>query len=76
MTPTPKPSSKSKLSLDFLLNSDHASRVAALNLDTDEDIRWRELVDKEWGTWNTDKLCTRWDALKAKVGASGTHRGE
>ena len=73
---TQRSSSRSKLSLDYLFHSDHAFRVASLNLEKDEDIWWSELIDEEWDRWNTDKLRERWAALRAKVGASATHRGE
>ena len=53
---TPKPSSKSKLLLDYLFDFDHVFRVASLKLKKDEDIQWSELIDKEWHRWNANKL--------------------
>ena len=56
--------------------SDHIFRVASLNLDVEEDIRWGELIDAGWNKWTAQKLEERWAALKSKVGTSATHRGE
>ena len=63
------------LSRDYLIHSNHASRVASLNLDTEDDIPWSELIDEGWNRWTAAKLRTRWAALKAKAGVSATHRG-
>jgi len=60
----------------YLNWSDHISRVASLDLDAEEDIRWGELIDADWNKWTAPKLEERWAALKSKVGASATHRGE
>ena len=76
MTQTPRSSLISKLLLDYQFHSDHVPRIASLNLNTDKDIQWSELVNEEWGTWNTDKLRERWAALKARVSMSATHSGE
>ena len=56
--------------------SDHIFRVASLNLDAEEDIRWGELIDAGWNKWTAQKLEERWAALKSKVGTSATHRSE
>ena len=56
--------------------SDHIFRVASLNLDVEEDIRWGELIDAGWNKWTAQKLEERWAALKSKVGASAMHRSE
>ena len=56
--------------------SDHISRVASLDLNAEEDIRWGELIDENWNKWTANKLEERWAALKSKVGASATHHGE
>ena len=56
--------------------SNHIFRVASLDLDAEEDIRWSELIDAGWDKWTAQKLEQRWTALKSKVSASATHRGE
>ena len=56
--------------------SNHMFRVASLDLDAEEDVRWGELIDESWNKWTANKLEERWAALKSKVGASATHRGE
>ena len=56
--------------------SNHIFRVASLDLDNEEDIRWSDLIDESWNKWTAHKLEERWAALKSKVGASATHRGE
>jgi hypothetical protein len=60
----------------YLNCSDHIFRVASLDLDAEEDIRWGELIDAGWNKWTAQKLEERWAALKSKVGSSATHRGE
>jgi hypothetical protein len=64
------------LSRDYLIHSDHASRVASLDLNTEDDVPWSELIDEGWNRWTAEKLRTRWAALKGTVDASATHRGE
>ena len=56
--------------------SDHISRVASLDLDAEEDIRWGELIDADWNKWTAPKLEERWATLKSKVSASAMHHGE
>ena len=47
-----------------------------MDLDAEDDIRWGDLIDERWNKWTARKLEERWAALKSKVGASATHRGE
>src|ERR1700761_4863105 len=35
----------------YLNWSDHISRVASLDLNAEEDIRWGELIDTDWNKW-------------------------
>ena len=52
------------------------SRVAQLNLDREDDIRWDELIDAQWERWTGDKLQQRWLALRKTVSSpDATHRG-
>ena len=60
----------------YLGCSNHMFRVVSLDLDTEEDVWWGELIDAGWNKWTAQKLEERWAALKSKVGASATHRGE
>jgi hypothetical protein len=58
-----------------LIPSDHASRVASLNLDSEGDIPWDELVNESWKSWTVANLRKKWVELRATVDAS-THRSE
>ncbi|KAN0140600.1 hypothetical protein V8E53_001809 [Lactarius tabidus] len=51
-------------------------KIARLNLDHENDIRWAELIDERWNTWTAEQLRGKWDTLKAKakVDRSATHR--
>ena len=51
------------------------TRVALLNVDTEEDVNWDAIC---WKTWSADKLRKRWAGLKAdaKVDEGMSHRGE
>ena len=60
----------------YLDCSNHIFRVVSLNFDSEEDIQWGDLIDVGWNKWTAQKLEERWAALKSKVGASTTHRGE
>ena len=52
-----------------------STRVAHLNVETEEDVNWNGIC---WKTWSAEKLRKRWADLKAdaKVDASMSHRGE
>jgi hypothetical protein len=60
----------------YLTWFDHASRVAALDLELEEDVQWSELIDQGWNKWPAKKLQQRWADLKKKVDVSATHRSE
>jgi hypothetical protein len=52
-------------------------RIASLDLDTEEGIRWNTLLDEGWRTWTCHKLQQRWAVLRKSVHSPGvTHRGE
>jgi hypothetical protein len=72
-------SSKSKYSAcSRLIKLAHfLSRVASLDLDTEEGIDWSTLPDEGWKTWTGRKLQQKWASLKKEVRSSdSTHRGE
>jgi hypothetical protein len=78
VTPTPKRSSRSRFSLNYLNYSDHTHRIARLNLDHENNIPWAELINERWSTWTAEQLRGKWAALKAKakVDRGATHRGK
>ena len=51
------------------------TRVALLNVDTEEDVNWDAIC---WKMWPANKLWKRWAGLKAdaKVDKSMSHQGE
>ena len=75
--PTLKNLFRSMYAMKFLTGSNHASRVGTLDLDSEDDIRWDELIDARWNQCMGHKLQQRWIALKKVVHMpDGTHRGE
>ncbi|KAN0137597.1 hypothetical protein V8E53_004648 [Lactarius tabidus] len=47
-------------------------KIAHLNLDHENDIRWAELIDEHWNTWTAEQLRGKWYTLKAKVKVDGS----
>jgi hypothetical protein len=50
-----------------------------LDYDTEDDLRWDDLIDDEWRVWTGEKLREKWVALRNEVRAlapNATHRGE
>ncbi|KAN0134153.1 hypothetical protein V8E53_008042 [Lactarius tabidus] len=51
-------------------------KVAQLDLDKEDDIRWDELIDARWNRWTGTKLQQKWIVLRKTVNSPGaTHRG-
>ncbi|KAN0131849.1 hypothetical protein V8E53_010377 [Lactarius tabidus] len=51
-------------------------KVAQLDLDKEDDIRWDELIDARWNRWTGTELQQKWIVLRKTVNSPGaTHRG-
>jgi len=50
-------------------------KIALLNVDTEREIRWDDLIDEEWHMWTNEKLEQKWAALRNEVYTlNATHR--
>ncbi|KAN0135073.1 hypothetical protein V8E53_006964 [Lactarius tabidus] len=52
-------------------------KIALLDYDTEDDLRWDDLIDDEWRVWTGEKLREKWVALRNEVRAlapNATHR--